>query len=88
MTTWRGASQGPGVPPPAAAKFQTHQKYKAAPAAMTGTATQAAGAGVPPSRVSSRQGSQTAPRPGTTRVNTTLRTMRLSVRVIAPPCDM
>jgi len=39
----RGASHGPGVPRPTAAKFQAHHRYSAAPAAMTGTASQATG---------------------------------------------
>src|SRR5262245_35101239 len=45
---------------------------------MTGTASHAAGAGMPWPWVSSHQGSQTPPSPGTTTVNTTLRTTRLS----------
>src|SRR6185437_7356896 len=52
---------------------------------MTGTASHAAGAGMPWPWVSSRQGSQTPPSPGTTTVNTTLRTTRLSDWVSGRP---
>jgi hypothetical protein len=74
------------VPRPTDAKFQTHHRYRAAPAAMTGTAAHAAGVAVPPWRVMIHQGAQTPPSPGTTTVNTRLRTMRLSVRdILAHP---
>src|SRR5690242_5410360 len=81
-TTCRGASHGPGVPPPTAAKFQVHHAYRAIPAAMTTTASHATGVGVRPSRVRICQGTQTPPRPGTATVNSRLRTTRLSVRTI------
>ena len=52
---------------------------------MTGTASHAAGAGMLWPWVSSHQGSQAPPSPGTTTVNTTLRTTRPSDRVIVAP---
>src|SRR5215468_12582545 len=81
-TTCRGASHGPGVPPPTAAKFQTHHTYRAIPAAMTVTASHMTGAGVRPSRCRIHQGAQKPPRPGTTTVNSRLRMARLSVRAM------
>ena len=62
---------------------KTHHTYKAAPAAITGTAAHAATVAECPLRVTSHQGTQTPPSPGTTMVNSTLRTIRLSVRHIA-----
>src|SRR5579871_3269963 len=81
--TRRGASHGPGVPPPTAAKFQVHHAYRAIPAAMTTVASHATGTGVCPPRVKIRQGTQTPPRPGTATVNSRLRMTRLSVRAMA-----
>ena len=52
---------------------------------LTGTASHAVGAGRPWPWVSSHHGSQAPPSPGTTTVNTTLRTTRLSDRVIVAP---
>src|SRR5215471_10624929 len=80
--TCRGASHGPGVPLPTAAKFQTHHTYRAIPAAMTTTASHMTGVGVRPLRVRIHQGTQKPPRPGTTTVNSRLRMTRLSVRVM------
>src|SRR5215467_4868469 len=48
---------------------------------MTGTASQAATV-APPCELRIHQGAKTPPRPGTTIVNMTLRTIRLSVRGI------
>src|SRR5215471_15745654 len=81
-TTCRGASHGPGVPPPTAAKFQTHHTYRAMPAAMTTTASHMTGSGVRPLRCRIHQGAQKPPRPGTTTVNSRLRMTRLSVRAM------
>src|SRR6516162_650345 len=81
-TTCRGASHGPGVPLPTAAKFQTHHTYRAIPAAMTTTASHITGVGVRPLRVRIHQGTQKPPRPGITTVNSRLRMTRLSVRAM------
>src|SRR5215472_4437669 len=81
-TTCRGASHGPGGPPPTAAKFQTHHTYRAMPAAMTTTASHTTGSGVRPSWCRIHQGAQKPPRPGITTVNSRLRMTRLSVRAM------
>src|SRR5580698_7949979 len=83
VTTRRGASHGPGVPRPTAAKFHAQHRYRTAPAAMTRTAVQTTGevqstAGLA-SLVASHTGTQTPPSPGTTMVKTTLRMSRLSI---------
>src|SRR5215469_5204796 len=77
-----GASHRPGVPRPTTAKFQTHHTYSAAPAAITTIASHATGLAACPPRVRIHQGSQAPPRPGTTIVNTRLRTARLSARAM------
>src|SRR6266536_2223436 len=79
-TTRRGASQGPGVPRPTTANTHTHHRYNPAPSAITATAGHAAGTAVGSKRVRIHQGSQTAPAPGTTMVNSRLRTTTLSMR--------
>jgi len=67
-TQCRGASQGPGVPPPAAAKSQRHRD-RATPSAIAATAGDAVGEAALSNRERTHRGSRTAPETGTTRVN-------------------
>src|SRR6266540_452385 len=78
-TRRRGASHGPGVPLPTTAKAETHARYRTAPAAITTTAYQATGVGVPPPLLLSiHQGTRTPPAPGTTTLKRTFRSARLT----------
>src|SRR5438034_4874710 len=85
-TTRRGASHGPGVPRPTTAKFQTHHRYSAVPNAITAAAGQTVATAVGSKRVSTHQGIRTAPAPGTTTVNSALRTNRLTMPASQPTC--
>src|SRR6266511_755371 len=78
VTRRRGASHGPGVPLPTTAKAETHARYRAAPAAITTTAYQFTGVGVPPPLLSIHQGTRTPPVPGTTTLKRMFRSARLT----------